>query len=145
MLVDGRALRSHVAEKDTMGYRSKGLISRSVSKAQRGCCVLQVGVNVTPQVWLKRYWSDTYITKNTHSFLEPNLNNSAVKCACCGEILGWVTSWKVSQTVCEEGWSTLKKLVMIYKVSQQSLKLFLVTIRDLIKNQGIKLIETLVV
>jgi len=48
--------------------RSRGLTSRSVGEAQRGRCVLQVRVIVTPRVWLKRIELTIYITKGAPFF-----------------------------------------------------------------------------
>lgn len=42
---------------------------RSDIKTQQERCTLQVGVNVTPQVWLKGFEVTTYITKGVPSFL----------------------------------------------------------------------------
>jgi len=47
---------------------SRGLVSWSVSEAQRERCALQVGVIVTPRVWLKRIEVTTYITKGASFF-----------------------------------------------------------------------------
>jgi len=47
---------------------SGGLISRLVCEARRGCWALQVGVNVTPRVRLKRIEVTIYITKGTPFF-----------------------------------------------------------------------------
>jgi len=48
-----------------------------------------------------------------------------------GEILQWLTSWKVSQVACDQGQNMLGKLVVIYGDSRQSFKSFLVTVYDL--------------
>ena len=48
--------------------RSRGLVSRSDSEAQRGRCALQVGVIVTPRVCLKAIEVTTYITKGVPFF-----------------------------------------------------------------------------
>ena len=53
------------------------------------------------------------------------LKNSTVKRACWGAILGWVTSWKVSQAACERGRSTQKRFVVICGASHRSLTLFI--------------------
>ena len=46
-----------------MDSKSRGLISRSVSEAQRERCALQVGVIVIPRVWFKRIEVTSYLTK----------------------------------------------------------------------------------
>ena len=53
-----------------MDHQSRGLVSRSVTEAQRERLALQVGVIVTPQVWLKRIEVTTYATKGAPSFSE---------------------------------------------------------------------------
>jgi len=56
--------------KDTgLDHWLKGRVSRSIRKAQRERCSLQVGVIVTPGVWLKWIEMTTYITKYASSFL----------------------------------------------------------------------------
>ena len=45
----------------------------------------------------------------TFFFRKLTLKNSTVKRAYWRAILGWVTSWKISQTACERGRSMLKK------------------------------------
>ena len=82
---------------------SRGLINQSISKAQRGRCALQVGVIVTPRVWLKKDRTDyLYHQRCTFLFGKPTLKNSTVKRACWGAILGWVTSWVPGQRVSED-------------------------------------------
>jgi len=56
-----------------MDRRSRELVSGSVTKIWRGRCVLQVGVNVVPRLWLKKIERTTYITEGVPSFLESPL------------------------------------------------------------------------
>jgi len=51
--------------------------------------------------------------------------------------MGWVSSWEVSQAACEQGRSTLEKLVMICGASRQSFKLFLLIVRNAGRGRGV--------
>jgi len=53
--------------------RSRGLVSRSVSEAQRGRCAFQVRVVVTPRGWLKKIKVTTYIIKGVPFLLGSSL------------------------------------------------------------------------
>jgi len=57
-----------VGQRYEMNRRSKEIISQSVSETKRGRYALQVGVIVSPQVWLKRIKVTAYITKGATSF-----------------------------------------------------------------------------
>ena len=86
---------------------------------------------VSTRIWLEWIEITTYITKVHLCFRETILNNSVVTFVCCGEILGWLTSWELFYAMGELGRSTREKLIVVYGVSQQFLKLFQVTIHSL--------------
>ena len=56
-----------------MDRRSRKPISQSVSEAQQGRYAAQVGVNITPRVWLKRIEVTTYVTKSAPFFFRSPL------------------------------------------------------------------------
>ena len=101
------------------------LIFRKVFLNYRDFCELAI----TPRMWLKGFDMITYIIKGVLFFLEsPLLRTPQLSILAVGAILGWVTSWKVSQIACERGQNTPKRFLVIYRPSQRSLKLFLVNI-----------------
>jgi len=63
--------------------------------------VVQVGVIVTPRVWLKGFNMTTYITQGAPLFSGSPLLITPINCACYGAILGWAIPWEVSQATCE--------------------------------------------